>query len=60
MNASEDVTRILSGMEELDYVTGGLHRGEVIVLGGRPSDGKTAVALHIAVNAARAGKHGNV
>lgn len=57
MNASEDVTRILSGMEELDYVTGGLHRGEVIVLGGRPSDGKTAVALHIAVNAARAGKH---
>lgn len=57
MEKSEDDTRILSGMEELDYVTGGLHRGEVIVLGGRPSDGKTAVALHIALNAARAGKH---
>lgn len=55
--ASEDVTRLLTGIEELDYVTGGLHRGEIIILGGRPSDGKTAVALHIAVNAAKEGKH---
>ena len=55
--ASEDVTRLLTGIEELDYVTGGLHRGEIIILGGRPSDGKTAVALHIAVNVAKEGKH---
>lgn len=57
MDAANDETRILTDIDELDYVTGGLHRGELTVLGGRPSDGKTAVALHIAVNAAKAGKH---
>lgn len=48
--------RVLTGMEEFDRITGGLHNGELSVLGGRPSDGKTAVAMHIAMNAALAGK----
>ena len=51
-----DTMRILSGIEEFDYVTGGLYNGELLVEGGRPSDGKTAVAMHIAMNVAMSGK----
>lgn len=49
--------RVLTGIDEFDYVTGRLHNGELSVEGGRPSDGKTAVAIQIAINAAQAGKH---
>ena len=52
-----DTMRILTGIEEFDYVTGGLYRGELTVGAGRPGDGKTAVAMQIAMNAALAGKH---
>lgn len=49
------VIQIASGLEEFDYVTGGFHKGELTILGGRPSDGKTAVALQMALNIARQG-----
>ena len=52
---THDRNRLLSGISEFDYVTGGFHKGELSVLAGHSSDGKTAVALHIAVQAARAG-----
>lgn len=52
-----DNMRILTGIEEFDYVTGGLYKGELTVGAGRPGDGKTAVAMQIAMNAALAGKH---
>lgn len=48
--------RVLTGIHEFDCITGGLHNGELIVEGGRPSDGKTAVAMHIAMNVAQSGK----
>ncbi|WP_455787724.1 replicative DNA helicase [Parabacteroides goldsteinii] len=57
LDGSYDRNRIRSGLAEFDYVTGGFHKGELSVLAGHSSDGKTAVALHIAVQAARAGKH---
>lgn len=47
---------ISSGIAELDYVIGGLYKGELTVLGGRPSDGKTAVAMHIAMQVAQRGE----
>lgn len=53
----DDASRILTGFEELDYVMGGFHNGELTILAGRPSEGKTALAMTIAMNAARAGKH---
>lgn len=37
-----------TGYKRFDELTGGLHEGELIVLAGRPSMGKTALALNIA------------
>lgn len=53
--AGEPVRGVLTGLSALDAVLGALERGQGSVLAGRPSMGKSAVALEIAVNAARAG-----
>jgi replicative DNA helicase len=45
----------IDGLEDFNELTGDLRRGELMYLGGRPSMGKTAVALEIALGAARAG-----
>ena len=47
-----DITGIPSGYGEFDKMTAGLQPGELIVIAGRPSMGKTALALNIAENAA--------
>jgi replicative DNA helicase len=44
-------TGIQTGFSRLDQMTGGLQRGDLIVLAARPSMGKTALALNIAVHA---------
>ena len=41
-----------TGLSELDRITTGFHPAELIVLAARPSQGKTALALNIAVAAA--------
>jgi len=46
---------ISSGFSELDRMTSGLSPSDLIVLAARPSMGKTALAVNIAVNAALAG-----
>jgi replicative DNA helicase len=51
----EHLTGITTGFNELDRVLAGMHRGDMIVLAARPSVGKTALALNIAVNAAKKG-----
>ena len=43
-------TKISSGFSALDEVLLGLHAGELIVIGGRPGMGKTALALNIATH----------
>ncbi len=50
---------IRSGLQELDSIIGGFFPGQMTLFGGRPSMGKTALALVFALNAARAG-HGVV
>lgn len=45
------------GIASLDRLVPGLYPGELTLLGGRPAMGKSAVALTMALNAARAG-HG--
>lgn len=41
-----------TGYEELDALTGGFQKSELIIIAGRPSHGKTALALNFARNAA--------
>lgn len=45
-------TGISTGFKELDYLTSGLQKGELIIVGGRPSMGKTSFALSISRNIA--------
>lgn len=47
------VTGISSGFKHWDRLTGGLQESELIVIGARPSMGKTAFALNLALTAAR-------
>jgi replicative DNA helicase len=47
---------VATGFRDIDKMLGGLHPSDLIVLAGRPSMGKTALATNIAFNAARAYK----
>ncbi|MGH6981690.1 MAG: replicative DNA helicase [Stellaceae bacterium] len=47
-----------TGFADLDKTLGGLHPSDLIVLAGRPSMGKTALATNLAFNAARAYRPG--
>src|SRR5699024_7364215 len=49
---NEDVTGIATGSRELDRITSGFQRNDVIIIAARPSAGKTAFALNIAHNVA--------
>ncbi|MFP5433142.1 MAG: DnaB-like helicase C-terminal domain-containing protein, partial [Alphaproteobacteria bacterium] len=51
---------VTTGLRDLDWRTGGLQGGDLIVLGARPSMGKTDLGWNIAINAARAAAHGDV
>jgi replicative DNA helicase len=50
----ERLTGMPTGFTELDEMTSGLQPSDFIVVAGRPSMGKTALCLNIAVNAAQA------
>ncbi len=45
------VTGVETGFHDLDEKTSGLQSGDLIIVAGRPSMGKTALALNIAANA---------
>ncbi|MDG5473892.1 replicative DNA helicase [Jeotgalibacillus sp. ET6] len=47
-----DVTGIATGFNELDRMTAGFQRNDLIIVAARPSVGKTAFALNIAQNVA--------
>ena len=44
----ETITGVPSGFPDLDELTTGFQKGDLVVIGGRPSMGKTALALNIA------------
>jgi len=44
---------VAMGFRDLDKKLGGLHRSDLVILAGRPSMGKTALATNIAFNAAK-------
>lgn len=47
-----DPSGILTGFHDFDKMTCGLHQGEMIVIAGRPSTGKTSLAMNIAEHVA--------
>jgi len=51
-------TGVSTGFIDLDKLLGGLHPSDLVVLAGRPSMGKTALATNIGFNAARAYRPG--
>ena len=51
-NGAEEVTGVRTGFYDLDRMTAGLQKGDLIVLAARPSMGKTAFALNMAENVA--------
>ncbi|TKD67673.1 replicative DNA helicase [Pseudalkalibacillus hwajinpoensis] len=51
-NSTEDITGIPTGFSELDRMTAGFQRNDLIIVAARPSVGKTAFALNIAQNVA--------
>lgn len=55
-NNPGDMEGVTTGFADLNKITNGLHKSDLILLAARPSMGKTALALNIAANAARAGK----
>jgi replicative DNA helicase len=51
-NGAEEVTGVRTGFYDLDRMTAGLQKGDLIVLAARPSMGKTAFAINIAEHVA--------
>ncbi len=52
---SSALTGVTTGYTDLDRMTGGLQGSDLIIVAARPSMGKTAFALNMAINAADAG-----
>ncbi|MFC7334491.1 replicative DNA helicase [Rhodocista pekingensis] len=51
---SSHVTGVTTGLRDIDIKLGGLHPSDLLILAGRPSMGKTALATNIAFNSAKA------
>ena len=51
-NSGGGITGLSTGLEDLDEKTCGLQPGDLIVIAGRPSMGKTAIAINIAEHVA--------
>ena len=48
----EGIVGVPTGLRDIDEKLGGLHQSDLIIIAGRPSMGKTALATNIAFNAA--------
>ena len=46
------IAGVATGLRDIDTIMGGLHPSDLLILAGRPSMGKTALATNIAFNAA--------
>ena len=53
MQNDQGIVGVPTGLTDLDEKLGGLHKSDLIILAGRPSMGKTALATNIAFNAAK-------
>ena len=53
MKNDKGIVGVPTGLSDLDEKLGGLHKSDLVILAGRPSMGKTALATNIAYNAAQ-------
>ena len=53
MQSDQGIVGVPTGLSDLDEKLGGLHKSDLIILAGRPSMGKTALATNIAYNASQ-------
>ncbi len=53
MQNDQGIVGVPTGLRDLDQKLGGLHKSDLIILAGRPSMGKTALATNIAYNASQ-------
>ena len=53
MKNDKGIVGVPTGLTELDRKLGGLHKSDLVIIAGRPSMGKTALATNIAYNAAQ-------
>jgi replicative DNA helicase len=51
-DTSGKATGVATGFRDLDKLTSGLHPGNLVIIAGRPSMGKTSLAMNIAENVA--------
>jgi replicative DNA helicase len=51
-HSDEPITGISTGFADLDEMTSGLQKGDLVIVAGRPSMGKTALAMNIVEHAA--------
>ena len=49
----EGIVGVPTGLKDLDDRLGGLHKSDLVIIAGRPSMGKTALATNIAFNSAK-------
>ena len=53
MKSDQGIVGVPTGLTDLDEKLGGLHRSDLVIIAGRPSMGKTALATNIAYYAAK-------
>jgi replicative DNA helicase len=53
MQSDGGIVGVPTGLTDLDEKLGGLHKSDLVILAGRPSMGKTALATNIAFNASK-------
>lgn len=56
MQGGVNPNTVLTGFDSIDKMTKGFRKSELIIIGGRPASGKSALGLNIAVNMAKQGK----
>lgn len=57
LESDGSLSGVPTGFSDLDSLTGGLQKSDLIILAARPGMGKTALVLNVATNAAMAGKN---